>query len=300
MESAALILHAPLGNNITVGRETSAADGSKFDIYYSQVDQDFFRAMAIPILRGRTFSPGEQDAAIVSDSTARRLWPGRDPLQQTYDWNRKKLPVIAIIGDAYMMAIRDREAGSIYIPLEPAKLTESVLLIRTSRPPDEMAAIIAKLARAQDPQLSPVTKTLQHAFDDKFSDSARITAVISAMGILALLLSVIGLYGVVSYNVGQRTKEIGVRVALGATPARIIRSLLSRLLVPLSIALAAGLVLAGALSFVLRSQLYGVNHLDPLSYLGAAAILGGIGGLAALIPARRALKVDPMVALRTE
>lgn len=300
VESAAMILHQPLGNNITVGRGTPAADGSKFDIYYSRVDPDFFRTMAIPILRGRTFSRGEQDAAIVSESTARRLWPGRDPLQQTYDWSRKKLPVIAVVGDAYMMAIRDRESGEVYIPLEPAKLTESVLLVRTSRPPEEMAAMIARLARAQDPHLSPVTKTLQYAFDEKFADSARITAIISAMGILALLLSVIGLYGVVSYNVGQRTKEIGVRVALGATPAKIMGSLLSRLLVPLSIALAAGLVVAGALSFVLRSQLYGVNHLDPVSYLGAAAILAGTGALAALVPARRALKIDPMVALRNE
>lgn len=300
VESAAMILHQPLGNNITVGRGTSAADGGKFDIYYSQVDPDFFHTMAIPIVRGRTFAPGEQDAAIVSESTARRLWPDRDPLGQSYDWNHKKLPVIALVGDAYIMAIRDRDAGEVYVPIAQARLAESVLLVRTSRPPDEMATLIAKLARAEDPQLSPVTRSLQRAFDEKFSDSARITVVISAMGILALLLSAIGLYGVVSYNVGQRTKEIGVRVALGATPTRIIGSLVSRLLVPLSIALAAGLVLAGALSFVLRSQLYGVNHLDPVSYLGAALVLAATGALAALVPARRALKIDPMVALRTE
>jgi ABC-type antimicrobial peptide transport system permease subunit len=141
---------------------------------------------------------------------------------------------------------------------------------------------------------------LQHAFDEKFSDSVRITGVIGAMGGLALLLAMIGLYGVVSYNVGQRTKEIGIRMALGATPANVVAAVVSSLLLPLATALAAGLVVAGALSFILRSELYGVNHFDPLSYLGAAAILTGIGALATLLPARRALKLDPVIALRTE
>jgi putative ABC transport system permease protein len=300
VESAAMILHQPLGNSITVGRGISAQDGSKFDVYYSQVDPDFFRTMGIPPLRGRTFLAADQGVAIVSESTARRLWPGRDALQQTYEFNRRKLAVVGVVGDAHMMAIRDRDSGDVYLPIETSKLTESVLLVRTLRPPQETAAIAAKLARALDPQLSPVTRTLQHAFDEKFADSVRITSVIGAMGTLALLLAAIGLYGVVSYNVGQRTKEIGIRMALGATPARVLVSVVSKLTAPLAVALAAGLALAGALSFILRSQLYGVHHLDPLSYLGTAAALSSVGALAALVPARRALKVDPMVALRCE
>jgi predicted permease len=300
VESAAMILHQPLGNSITVGRGISAQDGSKFDVYYSQVDSDFFRTMGIPPLRGRTFLAADQGVAIVSESTARRLWPGRDALQQTYEFNRRKLAVVGVVGDAHMMAIRDRDSGDVYLPIETSKLTESVLLVRTLRPPQETAAIAAKLARALDPQLSPVTRTLQHAFDEKFADSVRITSVIGAMGTLALLLAAVGLYGVVSYNVGQRTKEIGIRMALGATPARVLVSVVSKLTAPLAVALAAGLALAGALSFILRSQLYGVHHLDPLSYLGTAAALSSVGALAALVPARRALKVDPMVALRCE
>lgn len=300
VESAAMILHQPLGNNITVGRDRAAADGSRFDIYYSQVDPQFFRTMAIPILRGRIFSPGERDVAIVSKSTARRLWPGKDPLQEEYEYSRRKLRVVGVAGDAYIMAIRDRDSGQVYLPLDPGKLTESVLLARTSRPPDEISSTLTKLARVQDPHLSPVVTKLEHAFDEKFSDSVRITGVIGAMGGLAVLLAAIGLFGVVSYNVGQRTKEIGIRMALGATSANVLASIVSGLVLPLATALAAGLLLAGALSFVLQNQLYGVNHLDPFSYLTAAAILGGIGALAALVPARRALKVDPMIALRTE
>lgn len=300
VESAAMILHQPLGSNITVGRGVSAANGSRFDIYYSRVDPQFFRTMAIPILRGRTFSPGEQDVAIVSDTTARRLWPGKDPLQQEYEYNHKKLRVIAVARDAYMMAIRDRDSGGVYLPLEPSKLTESVLLVRSSRTPDELSATLAQVARAQDRQLSPVITTLQHAFDEKFSDSVRVTGIIAAMGGLALLLAAIGLFGVVSYNVGQRTKEIGIRMALGASSANVLACVVSDLIVPLATALAAGLLFAGALSFILRNQLYGVNHLDPLSYLTAAAILGAVALLAAMLPARRALRVDPIAALRTE
>lgn len=110
----------------------------------------------------------------------------------------------------------------------------------------------------------------------------------------------IGLYGVVANNVANRTREIGIRIALGATPSGVVRSMLMNFVLPLSVALSLGLVLAAALSFILRNELYGVNHLDPFSYLAAALTMGAVGALASLLPARRALKVDPMVALRCE
>jgi ABC-type antimicrobial peptide transport system permease subunit len=123
---------------------------------------------------------------------------------------------------------------------------------------------------------------------------------ISGMGTLALLLAIIGLYGVVSYNVSQKTREIGIRMALGATRFDVVHSILTRFIVPLSLALAAGLGLAAAASMVLRTELYGLSNFDPLSYFSAAVLLAGVGGLAAILPARRALKVDPMEALRCE
>lgn len=198
------------------------------------------------------------------------------------------------------MSLHDGNAGEAYFAIADSKLTESVLLVRTSRPPDELLPLAARLTRAIDPQLGPVVRPLSESFDEQVGDSKNVTAVISAMGVLALLLAIIGLYGVVSCNVAQRTKEIGIRIALGAGTSNVMHSVLARFLLPFGVALAAGLMLAGVLSFILRSYLYGVHHLDPLSYLGAAAILTGIGGLAALIPARRALKVDPMAALRCE
>ncbi|MGC2695514.1 MAG: ADOP family duplicated permease [Candidatus Angelobacter sp.] len=299
VEAAAMVLHPPLGNDITMGHGVST-DGSKFDIYYSEVDPDFFQVMSISLLRGRTFKPGEQGAAIVGESTARRLWPGKDALAQMYDFNRKKLPVVGVVSGAHIMALRDGDSGEVYLPIDEKKLTESVLLVKSTRPPEETAAIAGQLARSQDPQLSPIITTLKHAYDEKVTDSAKLTGVIGGMGALALILAAIGLYGVVSYNVGQRTKEIGIRMALGAAPKNVLGSILFKLLAPLSAAFAVGLVLAVALSFVLRNQLYGIDHLDPLSYLAAAVVLASVSGLAALIPARRATKVDPMIALRTE
>ena len=141
---------------------------------------------------------------------------------------------------------------------------------------------------------------VKEVFHEKIGFSGKIAAMISGMGMLALLLAIIGLYGVVSYNVSQKTREIGIRVALGATRFDVVHSVLSRFAVPLSLALAAGLGLAAAASLVLRTELYGLSNFDPLSYLSAAVLLAGIGGVAAFLPARRALKVDPMQALRCE
>jgi len=300
VQASALVRLCPLGNNLTIQRAKAAADGTVFDVYLNDVDGDFFKTMSIPLLHGRTFNKGERDVVIVSDSTARRLWPGKDPLQQFYDFNRKKLAVVGVAADAHTMMFRDGNASESYMPIDEAKLTESIVLIRTAQSPETLTAVAASLARSLDPQLGPVVHTLRQSFDEKLGDSAKVTGVISGMGMLALALAVIGLYGVVTYNVAQRTREIGIRIALGATPSRVVSGIISRFVLPLSIATTAGLALAAALSLVLRDQLYGVGHLDPLSYFAAASLLAVVGGLAAVIPARRAIKIDPMVALRCE
>jgi predicted permease len=299
VEAAALVRLAPLGNNIHIQR-TKASDGNTFDVYMNNVDGDFFKTMGIPLLQGRTFKKGESDAAVVSESVARRLWPGKDPLQQVYDFGGKKLPVVGISANAHTMMLRNGNAGESYIPIGPTKLAESMVLVRTAQPPENFSTLATTLARSFDSHLGPDVSTLHRAYDDKVGDSAQIAGIVSGMGLLALLLAVIGLYGVVAYNVANRTREIGIRMALGATSSSVVRSMLTSFVLPLSLALSVGLALAAALSLILRNELYGVNHLDPFSYLAAALIMAGVGALASLLPARRALKVDPMVALRCE
>lgn len=300
VEASALVRLAPLGNNIHIQRAMSAADGSTFDVYMNNVDGGFFKTMSIPLLQGRTFKEGESDAVIVTESVARRLWPGKDPLQQLYDFGGKKLPVVGVSANAHTMMLRNGNAGESYVPIDPTKLAESMVLVRTAQPPENFSTLATALARSLDSHLGPDVSTLRRAYDDKVGDSAQIASIVSGMGLLALLLAVLGLYGVVAYNVANRTREIGIRMALGATPSSVVRSMLTSFVLPLSVALSVGLLLAAALSFILRNELYGVNHLDPFSYLAAAMIMAAVGALASLLPARRALKVDPMVALRCE
>jgi ABC-type antimicrobial peptide transport system permease subunit len=187
-----------------------------------------------------------------------------------------------------------------YVPLHQKNLVNGVLVVRTSPSPQQLSGVLADLARSADPLLSPDVLPLAPAFREKLGDTQRMAVIVSFMGSLALVLAVVGLYGVVSYNVVQRTREIGIRVALGATPGGLIRSLLNGWVRPLGIAVALGSLLAAVMSLVLRRELYGLSNFDPFSYLGAFLLLGITGSLAALLPARRALRVDPMVALRCE
>jgi predicted permease len=297
VQATALVNNPPLGNRVTMGPVHGAVD---FTQYIFQVTPDYFVSLAIPLLRGRGFLENDQDVAIVSESFAQKRWPGEDPLRHEFEYGDKKLPVVGVVRNARTIGLPDSNSAEAYIPIRGTTLTYSVLLVRTSPTPETLAAVLADLARSADPTLSPDVLPLTTAFREKLGDTEKMAGVVSFMGALALVLAVVGLYGVVSYNVVQRTREIGIRVALGATPANLVRSLLAGWIRPLGLAIALGSLLAALLSLVLRSELYGVSNLDPLTYAGAFALLGVTAGLAALIPARRALKVDPMVALRCE
>ncbi|HWG86150.1 MAG TPA: ABC transporter permease, partial [Candidatus Acidoferrales bacterium] len=178
VEASSMVRLAPLGNNIHIERARAAADGSTFDVYANNVDSDFFKAMGIPLLQGRTFNPGETEAVVVSESVARRLWPGKDPLQQLYDFSGKKLPVVGVSAEAHTMMLRNGNAGESYVPIDPTKLAESMVLVRTAQLPDNFAPLVTTLARSLDSHLGPEVSTLSQAYDDKVGDSVRIAGIV--------------------------------------------------------------------------------------------------------------------------
>ncbi len=297
VESAALAAVTPLGNHVRMMR---ARGEIKVNIHLNDISPHYFQAMGISLLRGRDFVPQDRNAAIVSESAARNLWPGKDPMQQTWKEGDRQLAVIGVAGNARSTGLRNGDDAQIYMPIAAESISTATMLVRTSQAPEDVVANVSAVARAIDPSLSPNVQLLKTTLAEKLSDSQHIAGVVGGMGTLALVLAIVGLYGVVAYNVSQKTREIGIRIALGATSTGIVRNMVANFLRPLSIAMASGLVMAALLSAILRQYLYGLSNLDPLSYLAAAGLLSVVGGVAALLPARRALKVDPMEALRCE
>jgi predicted permease len=297
IEAASLVRNPPLGNRVTMQR---AHDDIKVNIHQNEISPHYFQTMSIPLLRGRDFMANDQDVIIVSESCARALWPGKDPLQQTWKLGEKKYSVIGLAGNARTTALRNGDDAQIYMPVTSANVNASILLVKTSRPPENLVANLGALARAIDPVLSPNVQPLKAMLAERLSDSKKMTGVVGGMGTLALVLAVLGLYGVVAYNVSQKRREIGIRIALGANSTQVVQNMVANFFLPLSIAMAVGLALAALLSGILRQFLYGLSNFDPLSYLGAVLLLAIVGGLASLLPARRALKVNPMEALRCE
>jgi ABC-type antimicrobial peptide transport system permease subunit len=175
-----------------------------------------------------------------------------------------------------------------------------VVLIRTSRSAEAMVPLVASVAQSMDSRLFPETKLLKASFNRKMELERYATVTFTLLGLLAMMLACLGIVGVVAYAVSQRTKEIGIRMALGARPGDVLSIVLRQFSSPVIVGLVVGIGAAAALSQLLRRQLYGLSNLDPVAYLAAIAVFLAAAALAAWLPARRALRVDPMLALRHE
>ena len=259
VESAALTINPPMGNSASF---QPAHGDVTVNVHFNDISPHFFETLAIPVLRGRDFTQQDADAnvAIASESCARVLWPGKDPLQQTFTRGNRKLQVIGVVGNARITALRNGDDAILYMPLVDKTapqysnhgIDSAVILVRTSQPPRLLVGTITDLARAANPSLSPNVQMLSATLDDRRGDSEKFASVVGGMGMMALVLSMVGLWGVVAYGVAQRTKEIGIRIALGATSSRIVLDMVSNVFMPLSIAMAGGLALSAFLSTIIR------------------------------------------------
>ncbi|MGA2736565.1 MAG: ABC transporter permease [Bryobacteraceae bacterium] len=277
------------------------------------VTPGYFEAMRISLRRGRLFQDGDgADAppvAIVNETMARKFWPNQDALGKRFKFGDAgdKTPwlrIAGIVGDVRQMRLNDPPRQEMYFPYWQAKDNWMVLrdlAIHTSGDPLTMAGAVRQAVSSVDPD-QPVSNvmTLDGLLDQEVAQRRVQAALLGGLAALALILACIGIYGVLSYLVTQRTREIGVRVALGASAADVFRTVAAEGMILAGIGIAAGLAGALALSRLLGSLLFGVSAGDPLTYAAAIAVFGVVALAACYFPARRAARVDPMVTLRYE
>jgi putative ABC transport system permease protein len=277
----------------------------------------FLESLGIPLIAGRMFTAGDNaqpgaGAVVVSKAFADRFWPGEDPIGKGVNPNGRDGPtfyhVVGVVGDVHGSSLDDAPAIAIYYPVVPMATVRFnaprgvYLTVRTSKgAPLSYLAAVRNAVAAIDPEI-PLANAM--SMDTIVAQSmSRLTftmTLLAIAGVVALLLAAIGLYGLISYVVGRRTNEIGVRLALGAQPGQV-QGMIVRGAVGLTlVGLVCGIAGAAVFTRVLRGLLYGVAASDPVSYLIACAVLGTVAAVAAWVPARRAARVDPTVALRFE
>jgi predicted permease len=286
--------------------------GDEPELQTLNVAGDYFHTMHIPVLRGRGLTPQDREGApvvgVVTESFVREYFPNSDPIGARIRWARQEPPqwmtVVGVVGDVKHVGLDQPEAPAFYYSYMQADQTWKrwmYLAVRSQSDPAALARQVKEQVWALDKQL-PVTKVRPMGELMSLSVAAR-RFNMTLMGVfaaVALALASLGVYGVISYNVTQRTHEIGVRVALGARTADVLRMILGQGMLLTLIGVAAGLVGAFALTRVMSGLLFGVTATDPLTFAGVALLLCAVALVSSLIPARRATKVDPIIALRYE
>ena len=289
--SVSLVKLPPLGHE--VDRETTEIAGHKVSIYPNWVEPGFFQTMNIPILLGRTFYPREKNAVIVSQSFARQQWPNQNPLgQRLGDEDAAKSTVVGVAGDAHINALSDSDATEQYWSAQLDDMPDMVLLARTAGPTEGLPPIAKSISESLDPKIFPEIRPLKVLYHDNVSGIEKAAMAVSAIGVVAVLVAGIGIVGLVAFTVSQRTKEIAIRIALGAKRVQVLTAVLSQFAWPVAIGLVAGAGTAAAASKILRRTLYGLSNFDPAGYAAAIGIMVAILAIAALLPARRALRLD--------
>jgi predicted permease len=273
--------------------------------YANVVSDGFFSTMGTPMMLGRDFVPSETDAAIpvvvVNDALARRYFPGANPIGRRIVTSDRAYEIVGVAANAKYVSLRETDKPTVYINAiptgEPRGLTLSV---RTWGDTADLAQVIRNELQSIAPVPVSAPRTLSIQLERSIVTERLVVRLLVAFAALALLLAAVGLYGVLGHNVERRMPEIGVRLALGATPGAVLRSVLRESWVAVAAGAVVGLPLAVLLSRVLEKLLYQVSPWDARVLLGALACLLLVATAAAAVPAWRASRVEPLVALRHE
>jgi len=315
IQSVSLAASVPMGS--TLGNQSVYIEGRRVPsgqrapgAFFNSVDEPYFDTLRIRVLLGRAFTDTDSETSprvvIVNETMAKHFWPEQDPIGKRFSLTRDAGPFVEIVGvarDGRYRVLAEDPQPYFYVPLTQHFTAQRTLQIRSSMLPESLAPIVQHEILALDAN-APIEEiqTMKESLGGTlgyflFRVGASLAA---AMGLLGLLLAIVGVYGVVSYAATQRTQELGVRMALGASPRQILGLLLRQGARLVAAGLLFGLAGAWALTRVMSNMLVGVSPSDPLTYICVATLLSFITLLACWIPARRAMRVDPMVALRYE
>ena len=297
-----------IGHSFTRDDRPRPRPGDELGTDIRVVAGDCFRALGIPLLSGRAFDARDSEQAetvfVVNEDLARRYFPDRDPVGQriSFEWDGPVSgQIVGVVGSVREMGPAEEPSPAIYRPYAQMPVPQMTLVIRTGGDPLALASSVGAAVREIDPN-QPVAdvRTMSHVMNETVARPRMILYVLGGFAGTALLLAALGLYGIVSYSVAQRQQEIGVRVALGAQRADVVRPILREGLVLTAAGLAFGLAGAFASTRVMRTLLFGVDATDPATLAGVSLFLAAVALVASYVPARRATRVDPVVALRAE
>jgi putative ABC transport system permease protein len=268
------------------------------------VSPDYFSAMRIPVIAGRAFTDRDlsDDAVIINQAFARRFWPDRDPVGQKFitgPWALKPewATIVGVVGDVKQLGLDSDATLDIYSPfLYPASI-----IIRTAGDPRSITTAVRRAIQGVDPEIAiSEVRTMDEVLGQSAESRRWTLTLLASFASLALVLALVGIYGVMSWTVAQRTREIGVRMALGARSGQVLANVIGYGLKLSAIGMVIGLVGAFALRRFLGTLVFGVSTADPIVYAAVAAVMLAVALLACYLPARRAARVDPLVALRCE
>jgi predicted permease len=273
-------------------------DVSGQQLYLNEVDPSYFPMMRLPLLQGRLFGAVEPDAVVVSESAARRLWPNESPLGKALLIDQRTRTVSGVVKDSGVNLMRHPESVEAYLPIDDKNAVYATILVHATINPGPLSRAIQSAATL--PGIVPMVFTFQSLIDQQMDTMRKTVTIVGTLGAIASLLALLGIFGLLAFTVAQRTREIGVRMALGARRLDVLGCVLGQYALPFGIGACFGIALAAAAAKVVRNLLYGFLPFDLLSFGAGLLLFGAIAAAASIAPARRALRVDPASALRYE
>jgi predicted permease len=313
--SVTFSVHSPLSEGfsstfVNVEGSKASAEQNVEPPLIELVGPDYFNTIAIPILQGRDFTGSDRDGspkvAAVNEAMARRYFGGMDPIGRRisipgYRGDSSWLEIVAVVKDSKFRSLREQTAPMVYIPLFQAPESGVTFEIRTATDPANALTAVLKAVHAMDGRLPTFdVETLSEQVNDSLIEERLVASLSGMFGALAVVLACVGLYGLMAYSVDQRIGEVALRIALGARRGQIATMIMRETLSLVVLGIAIGISAAFGASRLIASELYGLRANDPATMFIASLMLVGVAALAGYLPARRAMRIDPMVALRNE